>query len=61
MTTLQDLEAWVKANNPTHLALALGYRSSNTIHQWIKRGRIPRHQEDRVKELIKKESENGNA
>jgi hypothetical protein len=60
MPLLKALELWVQSNNPTQLALALGYRSSNTIHQWLKRGRIPRHQEDRVKQFLKV-NKNGNA
>lgn len=53
-TTLEVLQDWVKLNNPAKLATMLGYRSSNTIHQWIKRGRIPPHQDARVRELLEK-------
>ena len=60
METVKDddilllLADWVKDknSNPTVLATALGYRSSNTIHQWIARGQIPRHQADRVREIV---------
>lgn len=52
--TLLLLADWVKDhnNNPTTLAMSLGYRSSNTIHQWIARGRVPRHQVDRFRKIM---------
>lgn len=51
---IQLLADWVedKNNSPAALATSLGYSSSNTIHQWLKRGRVPRHQAERVREEI---------
>lgn len=38
---LKILRKWLKVNNPSYLAWKLGYRSTNTIENWISRNSIP--------------------
>jgi len=52
---LSILKIWLKKEGNTESLLAhkLGYRSSGAITMWFKRGKIPHHAKERVKEFIK--------
>ncbi len=54
MSTIAKLKAWLKkpGNSKALLAGKLGYDTSNAVEKWVVRGRIPRHQEARVLEII---------
>lgn len=54
-----DLKSWLKnpGNTYASVAVALGYRDSASVRQWIRRGRIPDYQIERVKQLIKGEQQ----
>lgn len=52
---LKALKKWIKSGgNVALLAGKLNYSSSETIHQWIKRGNIPKHMRLSVKKEIQK-------
>lgn len=56
MKTISDLKKWLKApeNNKRKLAYLLGYSTPETIAVWIRNGRVPKFQEERVNAVIKK-------
>lgn len=62
MKTLKDLKAWLKVqgNTEAKLAVELGYRDAAAIKQWIRRGRIPSYQLDRVISIINTKKEHHN-
>jgi len=58
---LSDLKRWLKkdGNSEARLAAILGYRGSEAVRQWIRRGRIPTYQEMRVTQIVKEASNVG--
>jgi hypothetical protein len=48
------LAEWLKTNRATTLAESLGYKTTNTVHAWVKKSKIPAHARDRVAEFLKK-------
>lgn len=53
--TLRELKAWLKlpGNTFASVAVALGYRDSAPVRQWIRRSSIPDYQVERLKKLLK--------
>jgi uncharacterized protein YjcR len=49
---IRKLADWVKTNRATTLAEYLGYKTTNTVHSWIRKERIPGHARDRVAEFL---------
>jgi hypothetical protein len=60
MKLLNELKKWLKksGNSEAKLAVALGYRDAAPIKQWVRRGRIPTYQQDRVTEIVTKGESN---
>lgn len=56
---IRKLADWVKSNRVTTLADYLGYKTSNTVHAWIKKEKIPGHARDRVAEFLNGKSKRG--
>jgi hypothetical protein len=55
MDEIKALKLWLKkpGNSAAQIAVALGYKSSVVVNQWIHRGRIPQHQIHWVMKFIK--------
>ncbi len=51
---LSKLAEWLKENRASTLAETLGYKTTNTVHAWVKKAKIPGHARDRVAEFLKK-------
>lgn len=51
---VQELKDWLKkpGNTCACIAVALGYRDSAPVSQWLRRGRVPSYQAVRVKQII---------
>lgn len=60
MKLLVELKKWLKreGNSEARLAVALGYKDSAPIRQWLRRQRIPSYQEERVRTIVTKEKSN---
>ena len=52
---IEVLNDWLSKDrsNGVKLALFLGYKTSATIEQWVRRGQIPGHQVDLVTRFVK--------
>ena len=55
---IERIKLWlfVNENSTAKLAAALGYKSSNTITMWLRRGAVPACQRARVLAFIRKET-----
>lgn len=51
---LKSIKSWLKkeGNSKSKLAGKLGYKSSQTIDNWIKRNAIPVYMIERVREVV---------
>lgn len=52
---LQKLEAWLseEGNSKAKIAYLMGYESSQTIDKWIKSGKIPTREINRLNDAMK--------
>jgi hypothetical protein len=51
---IKSLLRWLETHSASELAAKLGYRTSNTIHAWIKLNRIPARQKVAVLAIIER-------
>jgi hypothetical protein len=49
---IKSLKKWLEFNQPTKMSYLLGYKTSQTVLQWIERGNFPEHQLERVRKII---------
>jgi DNA-binding transcriptional regulator YiaG len=63
-TVIDLLNKWLKKPNGStvEIAIAMGFKSSNTIYNWRYRKEVPKHMEERVLKFLKEKGEtcNGN-
>lgn len=50
--TVQILERYLRKNSILVFASKLGYKSADTVRKWIRNGRIPVREKERVLEII---------
>lgn len=51
---IEDLRKWLNTgnNSAAKLAVALGYKHSQTIYNWLNRGDVPHYMKERVIHVI---------
>ena len=54
IAVVERLKRWLKipGNNTSSIAVAMNYKTSATIEQWVKRGRIPSYRVPQLLEII---------
>jgi len=53
--TISAIRDWlaIDGNTEAKLAAAMSYESNSTVSQWLRRGRVPEHQRQRILAWLK--------
>lgn len=55
---IKRLKKWLEYNQPSKMSYLLGYKSSQTVLNWVERENIPDYQIERVKQIIEGDMKN---